>query len=138
MLNQIENLVLEKDQEIQITRTHNDMLFPNSGPRGQPPPGQGPIGLYIPRNATRQQATIFTAALNTEKEIPKMPNIIIKGTFKDRMHGWMLKGFDQIPVGKDDEDQYWPGFGPSELNATDWRKSKQQGLEPSMDDVRAL
>ncbi|KAA6368598.1 MAG: hypothetical protein EZS28_035876 [Streblomastix strix] len=45
---------------------------------------------------------------------------------------------DLIPVGKDDEGQYWPGFGPGVPHATDWRKSKQQGKTPSMDDVRAF
>ncbi|KAA6401185.1 MAG: hypothetical protein EZS28_003291 [Streblomastix strix] len=59
-------------------------------------------------------------------------------TIKDRMCSWMLKGFDLIPVGKVDEGQYWPGFGPRVPHATNWRKSKQQGQTPSMDEVRAF
>ncbi|KAA6343464.1 MAG: hypothetical protein EZS28_052309, partial [Streblomastix strix] len=50
----------------------------------------------------------------------------------------MLKGFDLIPVGKDDEGNHWPGFGPGVPHATDWRKAKQQGQILSMDDVRAF
>ncbi|KAA6365685.1 MAG: hypothetical protein EZS28_038789, partial [Streblomastix strix] len=42
------------------------------------------------------------------------------------------------PVGKDDDGQCWPGFGPGVPHATDWRKAKQQGQTPSMDDVRAF
>ncbi|KAA6356382.1 MAG: hypothetical protein EZS28_048090, partial [Streblomastix strix] len=57
---------------------------------------------------------------------------------KNRMHKWILKGFDLIPVGKDDEGQYWPGFGPGVPHATDWRKSKQQGLPLSMEEVKAF
>ncbi|KAA6366158.1 MAG: hypothetical protein EZS28_038317 [Streblomastix strix] len=54
------------------------------------------------------------------------------------MHKWMLKGFDLIPVGKDDEGNPWPGFGPGVPHATDWRKAKQQGQILSMDDIRAF
>ncbi|KAA6394565.1 MAG: hypothetical protein EZS28_009913 [Streblomastix strix] len=50
----------------------------------------------------------------------------------------MQKRFDLIPVGKDDEGHYWPVFGPGVPHATDWRKTKQQGQTPSMDDVRAF
>ncbi|KAA6361217.1 MAG: hypothetical protein EZS28_043256 [Streblomastix strix] len=42
------------------------------------------------------------------------------------MHRWILKGFDQIQVGKDGEGQYWPSFGPGVPHATDLRQSKQQ------------
>ncbi|KAA6337246.1 MAG: hypothetical protein EZS28_052807, partial [Streblomastix strix] len=42
MLNQNENQVIEQNQEIQIMRIFNDMPSLNSGPRWQPPPGQGP------------------------------------------------------------------------------------------------
>ncbi|KAA6394171.1 MAG: hypothetical protein EZS28_010305 [Streblomastix strix] len=54
------------------------------------------------------------------------------------MHRLTLKGFYQIPVGKDYERQYWPGFDPRVPHATDWRKTKQQCQTPSMDDVRAF
>ncbi|KAA6359815.1 MAG: hypothetical protein EZS28_044658, partial [Streblomastix strix] len=50
----------------------------------------------------------------------------------------MLNGFDLIPVRKNDEGQYWSGFGPGIPHATDWRKSKQQGQTRSMDDIRAF
>ncbi|KAA6366109.1 MAG: hypothetical protein EZS28_038366 [Streblomastix strix] len=33
----------------------------------------------------------------------------------------MLKGYDLTPVGKDDEGQYWPGFGPGDIKAL-WRE----------------
>ncbi|KAA6377610.1 MAG: hypothetical protein EZS28_026859 [Streblomastix strix] len=59
-------------------------------------------------------------------------------TIKDHMDKWMQKGFDLMPVVKDDEGHYWPGFGPGVPHATDWRKTKQQGQTPSMDDVRAV
>ncbi|KAA6375313.1 MAG: hypothetical protein EZS28_029162 [Streblomastix strix] len=67
-----------------------------------------------------------------------MPIVMTKETFKHHMYRWMLKGFDLIPVGKDDEGQYWPSFGPGVPHETDWRKSKQQGIAPSMDEVRAF
>ncbi|KAA6394467.1 MAG: hypothetical protein EZS28_010004 [Streblomastix strix] len=108
---------------------------PNSGPRDQPPPGQG---LYTQRNAAMTQSTIFPPALNVEQEIPGIPNVLTKETIKEHMRRWMLKGFYLIPVGKDDEGQYWPGFGPGVPHATDWRKAKQQGQTPSMDDARAF
>ncbi|KAA6358376.1 MAG: hypothetical protein EZS28_046097, partial [Streblomastix strix] len=73
-----------------------------------------------------------------KQEILAIPNVLTKETIKDRMRRWMLKGFDLIPVGKDDDGQCWPGFGPGVEHATDWRKSKQQGQTPSMDDVRAF
>ncbi|KAA6358179.1 MAG: hypothetical protein EZS28_046294, partial [Streblomastix strix] len=135
MLNQNENQALAQNQEIQIRRTHNQMPPPNSGPRNQPPPGQG---LYAQINAPIPQSTIFPPALNAEQEIPGIPNVLIKETIKDHMHKWMLKGFDLISVGKDDEGHYWPGFGPGVPHATDWRKTKQQGQTPSMDDVKAF
>jgi hypothetical protein len=49
---------------------------------------------------------------------------LTKETIKEHMHKGMLKGFDLIPVGKDDEGYYWPGFGPGVPHATDWRKAK--------------
>ncbi|KAA6380325.1 MAG: hypothetical protein EZS28_024152 [Streblomastix strix] len=58
-------------------------------------------------------------------------------TFKDHMHKSKLKGFDLILVGKDDEGQYWPDFSPGVPHAADWRKSNQQGLLPSTQDVKA-
>ncbi|KAA6397168.1 MAG: hypothetical protein EZS28_007307 [Streblomastix strix] len=54
------------------------------------------------------------------------------------MRRWMIKGFDLITVGKDDEGQYWPGFGPSYKHAIYQTKSKQQGIKHSMDDIRAF
>ncbi|KAA6378700.1 MAG: hypothetical protein EZS28_025775, partial [Streblomastix strix] len=95
-------------------------------------------GLYAQRNAAIPQSTIFPPILNTEQEIPGIPNVLTKETIKDHMHKWMLKGFDLIPVGKDDEGNHWPGFGPGVPHASDWRKAKQQGETPSMDDVRAF
>ncbi|KAA6352839.1 MAG: hypothetical protein EZS28_051634 [Streblomastix strix] len=135
MLNQNENQALEQNYEIQISRTHDYMPPPNSGPRDQPPPGQG---LYAQGNAAIPQSTIFPPALNAEQEIPGIPNILTKETIKDHMHKWMLKGFDLIPVGKDDDGNHWPGFGPGVPHATDWKWTKQQGQTPSMDDVRAF
>ncbi|KAA6360641.1 MAG: hypothetical protein EZS28_043833 [Streblomastix strix] len=108
---------------------------PNSGPRDQPPPGQG---LYAQRNAAIPQSTIFPPALNAEQEIQRIPNVLKKETIKDHMRKWMLKVFDLIPVSKDDEGQQWPGFCPGVPHATDWRKSKQQGQIPSMNDIRAF
>ncbi|KAA6362168.1 MAG: hypothetical protein EZS28_042305, partial [Streblomastix strix] len=135
MLNQNENQALAQNHEIQIRRTHDDMPPPNSGPRDQPPPGHG---LYTQRNTAIPQSTIFPPALNAEQEIPGIPNILTKETIKEHMRRWMLKGFDLIPVGKDDDGQYWPGFGPGVPHATDWRKAKQQGQTSSMDEVRAF
>ncbi|KAA6339732.1 MAG: hypothetical protein EZS28_052588, partial [Streblomastix strix] len=135
MLNWNENQALEQNQEIQIRRIQDDMPPPNSGPRDQPPPGHG---LYAHRNAAIPQLTIFPPTLNAEQEIPGIPNVLTKETIKDHMHKWILKGFDLIPVGKDDEGHYWPGFGPRVPHATDWKKAKQQGQTPSMDDVRAF
>ncbi|KAA6358287.1 MAG: hypothetical protein EZS28_046186, partial [Streblomastix strix] len=113
----------------------NDMSPPNSGPRDQPPPGQG---LYAQRNTAIPQSTIFPPALNAEQEIPGIPNVLTKETIKDHTHKWMLKGFDLISVGKDDEGHYWPCFGLGVLQTTNWRKSKHQGIAPSMDEVRAF
>ncbi|KAA6377361.1 MAG: hypothetical protein EZS28_027111, partial [Streblomastix strix] len=135
MLNQNENQALGQNQEIQIRRTHDDMPPPNSGPRDQPPPGHG---LYTQRNAAIPQSTIFPPTLNAEQEIPGIQNVLTKETIKEYMRRWMLKGFDLIPVDKHDEEQYWPGFGPGVPHATDWRKTKQQGQTPSMDEVRAF
>ncbi|KAA6388216.1 MAG: hypothetical protein EZS28_016255, partial [Streblomastix strix] len=135
MLNQNENQALGQNQEIQIRRSHDDMPPPNSGPRDQPPPGQG---LYTQRNTAIPQSTIFPPTLNVEQEIPGIPNVLSKETIKEHMRRWMLKGFDLIPVGKDDKGQYWPGFDPGVPHATDWRKAKQQGQTLSMDEVRAF
>ncbi|KAA6392914.1 MAG: hypothetical protein EZS28_011562 [Streblomastix strix] len=121
MLNQNRKQALEKSQEIQITKTHIDMSPPNSGLRGQLPLGQGPMELYVPKNAVIQQESISHPAFNTEQEIPKIAN-----------------GSDLIQVGKDDEGQYWPGFAPSVQHATDWRKPEQQDLAHSMDEVRTF
>ncbi|KAA6368786.1 MAG: hypothetical protein EZS28_035687, partial [Streblomastix strix] len=71
MLNQNQNQAFEQNQEIQITRTHNDMLPPNSVPRGQPPTGQGPTGPHALRNAAIPQSTIFPPALNAEQKNPR-------------------------------------------------------------------
>ncbi|KAA6385563.1 MAG: hypothetical protein EZS28_018915 [Streblomastix strix] len=76
---------------------------PNFGPRDQPPTGLGP---YAQRNTAKPQSTIFPPALNAEQEIPGIPNVLTKETIKDRMRRWMLKGFDLMSVGKDDEGQY--------------------------------
>ncbi|KAA6381495.1 MAG: hypothetical protein EZS28_022978 [Streblomastix strix] len=92
------------------------------GPRGQPPPGQGPTGQYIPRNTQIPEATIFAPPLNTEQEIPDIPNVMTKETIKGHMRRWMLKGYDLIPIGKDDDVQYWPGFGPDVSLAKDWKQ----------------
>ncbi|KAA6389601.1 MAG: hypothetical protein EZS28_014870 [Streblomastix strix] len=135
MLNQNENQALAQNQEIQIRRIHDDMPPPNSGPREQPPPDQG---LYTQRNTAIPQSAILPPALNAEQEIPGIPNILTKETIKEHMRSWMLKGFDLIPVGKDDDGQYWPGFGPEVPHATDWRKAKQQGQTPSMNEFRAF
>ncbi|KAA6375058.1 MAG: hypothetical protein EZS28_029415 [Streblomastix strix] len=135
MLNKNENQALGQNQEIQIRITHDDMPSPNSGPRDQPPPDQG---LYTQRNTAILHSTIFPPALNAELEIQKIPNVLTKETIKEHMHRWMLKGFDLIPVGMDDEGQYWPGFGPGEPHAIDWRKAKQQSQTLSMDEVRAF
>ncbi|KAA6360253.1 MAG: hypothetical protein EZS28_044220, partial [Streblomastix strix] len=135
MLNQNENQALAQKQEIQIRRIQDDMPPPGSGPRDQPPPGHG---LYAQRNAAIPQSTIFPPTLNAEQEIPGIPNILTKETIKDHMHKWRLKGFGLLPVGKEDEGNHWPGFGPGVPNVTDWRKAKQQGQILSMDDVRAF
>ncbi|KAA6391900.1 MAG: hypothetical protein EZS28_012574 [Streblomastix strix] len=132
ILNQNEIQALVQNQGIQIRRTQDDMPPPNSGPRDQPPPGHG---LYAQRNAAIPQSTIFPPTLNAEQEIPGIPNVLTKEIIKDHMHKWMLKGFDLIPVGKDDEGHYQLGFGPGVPHATDWRKAKQQGLTPTMDEV---
>ncbi|KAA6357334.1 MAG: hypothetical protein EZS28_047139, partial [Streblomastix strix] len=130
------NLLLSnKAKKTQITRIQEDIPPPKSGQRGQHPTGQGP---YIPRNAAIPQATIFPPTWNTEYEIPEIPNIMTKETIKNHMRRWMLKEFDLIPVGKDDEGQYWPGFGPDVPHAIDWKNSKQQCETPSMDDIRAF
>ncbi|KAA6367431.1 MAG: hypothetical protein EZS28_037043, partial [Streblomastix strix] len=88
----------------------------------------------------RRSTTInnLTPTLNTEQEIPGITNVLTKETIKEHMRRQMLRGFDLIPVGKDDEGHYWPGFGPGVPHVTDWRKSKQQGQTPSTDDVRAF
>ncbi|KAA6370094.1 MAG: hypothetical protein EZS28_034380, partial [Streblomastix strix] len=108
---------------------------PGPEPRDQPPPGHG---LYAQRNAAIPQSTIFPPTLNAEQEIPGIPNILTKKTIKEHMHMWILKGFDLIPVGKDDEGNHWLGFGPGVPHATDWRKAKQQGQKLTMDDGRAF
>ncbi|KAA6380049.1 MAG: hypothetical protein EZS28_024423 [Streblomastix strix] len=135
MLNQNKNQALEQNQDIQTRRTYNDMPPPSSGPRDQPPPSHG---LYAQRNVAIPQSTIFPPALNSEQEIPGIPNVLTKETIREHMRRQMLKRFDLIPVSKDDEGQYWPRFGPGVPHATDWRKSKQQGKTPSMDDIRAF
>ncbi|KAA6374203.1 MAG: hypothetical protein EZS28_030270 [Streblomastix strix] len=104
----------------------------SSVPRGQPPPGQEPMELYIPRNIVIPQATIFAHTLNAKQEIPEIPNVITKETIENHMQRWVLQVFDLIPVCKDDEGQYQPGFGPGVPYATDWRKSNLQGLTPTV------
>ncbi|KAA6387577.1 MAG: hypothetical protein EZS28_016898 [Streblomastix strix] len=99
------------------------MLSPNSELRAQPLLGQG---QYTPRNEERPQSTIFPSVLNAVQEIPGISNILKMKTIKDHMCRRMLKGFDLIPVDKDDEGQHWPGYGPGIPHATDRRKSKQQ------------
>ncbi|KAA6358394.1 MAG: hypothetical protein EZS28_046079, partial [Streblomastix strix] len=135
MLNQNEILALEQNQKIEILRTRNYVPPPNQGPRGQHPPRQG---LNSQRNVSIPQSTIFPPTLNAEQKKPGIPNLLVKEAFKDHMRKWMQKGFDLISVGKDDEGQYWPGFGPGVPHATDWRKSKQQDQIHSMDVVRAI
>ncbi|KAA6400591.1 MAG: hypothetical protein EZS28_003886 [Streblomastix strix] len=135
MLNQNENQALAQDQEIKIRRLQDDMPPPGLGPRGQPLPGHG---LYAYRNTAISQSTIFPPTLNAEQEISGILNILTKESIKDHMHKWMLKGLDLLPVGKDDKGNHWPGFGPNVPHATDWRKAKQQGQTPSMDDVKTF
>ncbi|KAA6402915.1 MAG: hypothetical protein EZS28_001556 [Streblomastix strix] len=135
VLNQNESQAFELNQEAQIARTQNDMSPPNAGPRDWSPPDHG---LCTQRNAVIPQSTIFPPALNAEQEIPGIPNELTKETIKDQMRRWMLKGFDLILVGKDDEGQCWPGFGPDVPHATDQRQSKQQGQTPSIDAVRSF
>ncbi|KAA6402055.1 MAG: hypothetical protein EZS28_002420 [Streblomastix strix] len=135
MLNQNENQALEQNQEILIRGTHNDIPSQNSGQRGQPPSGQG---LYAQRNAAISQSTIFLPALNAEQEISGISNVLTKETIKDHIRRWMLKGINLIPVDKDDEGQYWPGFGPGISHATNWIKSKQYGLPPSQEEVKSF
>ncbi|KAA6367145.1 MAG: hypothetical protein EZS28_037327 [Streblomastix strix] len=135
MLNQDENKALKQNQEIQIRRTHNDMPPPNSGPRDQPQPGHG---LHAHINAAIQQSTISLATLSAEQEISVIPNVLTKESIKDHMRKRMLQGFDLIPVGKDDEEQYQLGFGAGVQQAADWRKSKQQSQTSFMDDISAF
>ncbi|KAA6330821.1 MAG: hypothetical protein EZS28_053451, partial [Streblomastix strix] len=123
MLNSNENHAFEQNQEARFIRTCNDMPHQNSGPGGQPPPKQEPTGPYM----VIPQSTIFLPALNVEQEIQEIPHVLTKETIQDQKHIWILKGFDLIPVGKDDEGQYWLDFGPGVLHATDWRKPKQYG-----------
>ncbi|KAA6371153.1 MAG: hypothetical protein EZS28_033320 [Streblomastix strix] len=122
---------LERNYETQIIIAHNDMQPPNSGPRDQPPPGKG---LYAQRNAAIPQQTIFPPTLNAEQQLPEIPNVMTKETIKDQMCRWTRKGFNLTPVGKDDEGHYQLGFGPGIQYATDWKKSKQYDLTPSMDE----
>ncbi|KAA6389247.1 MAG: hypothetical protein EZS28_015228 [Streblomastix strix] len=70
--------------------------------------------------------------------MPEISNVMTKETIKVHMHRWILKGFDQIQVGKDDEVQYWPSFGPGVPHTTDWRQSKQQDrkLEIDLKDIK--
>ncbi|KAA6371388.1 MAG: hypothetical protein EZS28_033084, partial [Streblomastix strix] len=70
---------VEQNQEIQITRTHNDIPPPNTGQRDQPPPAHG---LNAQRNAVIPQSTIFPPALNAEQEIPEIPNVMTIETIK--------------------------------------------------------
>ncbi|KAA6383945.1 MAG: hypothetical protein EZS28_020528 [Streblomastix strix] len=108
MINQNEIQTLEKNYEIQIKRTNNDMPPPNSGPLGQSPSGQGPTRPYAQRITVKLQTMIFPPTLNTEQEIPEIQNVMTKETIKDHLPKWMLKGFDHIPVGKNEEGQYRP------------------------------
>lgn len=54
------------------------------------------------------------------------------------MHRWLKKGFDLIAVGKDDDGQYWPGFGPGRGNTTNWRAAKESNRKPTYDEVKAF
>ncbi|KAA6394080.1 MAG: hypothetical protein EZS28_010394 [Streblomastix strix] len=119
VLNQNENQALEQNQEVQIVRMHNDMPPPNSGPRDQPPPEQG---QNAQRNAAISQSTIFPPTLNGEQEIPGISNVLTRETIKDHLRKWILKRFDLISVGQDDEGQYRPGFCPDVPHVTDQRK----------------
>ncbi|KAA6317253.1 MAG: hypothetical protein EZS28_055130, partial [Streblomastix strix] len=94
--------------------------------------------FQIADGVNQQNLFVLTLALNVEQETSGIPNVLIKETIKDHIRRWMLKGFELIPIGKDDEGQYWPGFGPGVPHAIDWRKSKQRGQTPSMDDIRAF
>lgn len=46
-----------------------------------------------------------------------------KETINDHIYRWILKGFDLIPVVKDIEGQYRPGFGLDVPHVANWRKS---------------
>ncbi|KAA6365369.1 MAG: hypothetical protein EZS28_039106 [Streblomastix strix] len=132
MLNKNENLTLQQNQETQITRIRNDLPPTSSRLLGQSPKGQGPIELYIPRNIVIPQATIFPHTLNAKQEILEISNVITKETIENHMQRQILQVFDLIPVCKDDEGQYQPGFGPGVSYATDWRKSNLQALTPTV------
>ncbi|KAA6363033.1 MAG: hypothetical protein EZS28_041440 [Streblomastix strix] len=134
-LNQNKNQALNQNFEILIKRSHNDMLLPNSRPRDYLPPGHE---LYAQRNAAIPQSTIFPPTLNAEQKIPGIPNILTKETIKDNMHKSKQKGFDLIPMGKDDEGHYWPVFVTGVQHVKDWMKAKQQCQTPSMDEVTAF
>ncbi|KAA6396870.1 MAG: hypothetical protein EZS28_007601 [Streblomastix strix] len=136
-LNTICTLETNNETQVELARERSLRIKPRR-PRGQPPQGLRPTVPYVPRSAAIPQTTIFPPALYAEQEIPKIPNVMKKETIKDHIHKWIFNGFELLPVDKDDEKQYWPGFCPGVPYATDQRKSKRSILAPSMDEVRAL
>ncbi|KAA6383169.1 MAG: hypothetical protein EZS28_021305 [Streblomastix strix] len=81
-------------------------------------------------------ATIFPPALGTDQEILEIPDTLINQVIKDHTNRWMLIGFDQIPVGKNDKGQYQPVFGPGIPHTVDWRKAIQSKTVPSSEEVK--
>ncbi|KAA6368527.1 MAG: hypothetical protein EZS28_035947, partial [Streblomastix strix] len=51
-----------------------------------------------------------------KQKIAQIPNVLTKEIVKDQIARWKQKGIYLIPVGKDDEKQYWPGYDPGEHN----------------------
>ncbi|KAA6394761.1 MAG: hypothetical protein EZS28_009708 [Streblomastix strix] len=125
-------------KKTQITITKNQYVNSKLKTTIHLPSRQRSTGPYTPRNAVIPQTTIFHPTLNTEQEIAKIPKIRTKETINDQMNRQMLKGFDLIPVGKIDQGQNWLGFGPRIRNIVDRRKSKQQGLPTSMEELKAF
>ncbi|KAA6396803.1 MAG: hypothetical protein EZS28_007665 [Streblomastix strix] len=126
----------ENKDTIEITNllnlgTNNE----SNGPRGQPPPEKG---SYKPRSEVIPYTAIFPPILITKQEIPEIQNVMTKETINDHIYRWILKGFDLIPVVKDIEGQYRPGFGLDVPHVANWRKSQQQGIAPSMEEVKAF
>ncbi|KAA6347349.1 MAG: hypothetical protein EZS28_052035, partial [Streblomastix strix] len=81
---------------------------------------------------------LFHPALNGNHEIPEIPDVETKFVIRVHTHRRILQGFDLILVGDNDDGQCLPSIGPYRVYAMNWRRAKQAGTPPSIEEVNAF